>query len=138
MKMRSISTLLVKGIVLVSFIYAGSVSPMISMRFADVLDNTIPEPSTVLGLKVQVGDGIYAGIDSDAGDSRLFINLAYGTFGMGTNADGEPQFTIGGNYYLMDNFGVSLDYVINQLTDDNAAPGTPYPDALRVSLSVNF
>jgi len=138
MKMRSISTLLVKGIVLVSFIYAGSVSPMISMRFADVLDNDIPTPSTVLGLQVQVGDGVFAGIDSDAGDSRLFVKLGYGTFGMGTNADGEPQFTIGGSYNVMSNFGVNLDYVINQLTDDNASPGTPYADQLRVSLSVNF
>ena len=136
--MRSISTLLVKGIILVSFIYAGSVSPMISMRFADVLDNDIPEPSTVLGLQVQVGDGVFAGIDSDAGDSRLFIKLVFGTFGMGTNDEGEPQFTIGGSYNLMSNFGVNMDYVINQLTDDNANLGTPYSDELRVSLSVNF
>ena len=138
MKMRSISTLLVKGIVLVSFIYAGSVSPMISMRFSDVVTNTIPTPSTILGLQIEVGDGVYAGVDSDiaTGDSRLFVNFSYGTFGMGTNGDGEPQFTIGGHYSLINNFKVSLDYVINQLTDDGA--GAPDPNQLRVSLGVNF
>jgi len=139
MKMRSISTLLVKGIVLVSFIYAGSVSPMISMRFSDVVTNTIPTPSTVLGLKIEVGDGVYAGVDSDiaTGDSRLFVNFSYGTFGMGTNGDGEPQFTIGGQYSLTNSFAVSLDYIINQLTLDGAGPD-PEPNQLRVSLGVSF
>jgi hypothetical protein len=136
MKMRSISTLLVKGIVLVSFIYAGSVSPSVSMRFGDVLANDLPTPTTVLGLQVEVGDGVFAGIDSDAGDHRLFVKLGYGTFGMGTNSDGEPQFTIGGHYSVFKGFSVNMDYVINQLTDDGA--GAPDPDVLRVSLGVNF
>ena len=136
MKMRSISTLLVKGMVLVSFIYAGSVSPSVSMRFGDVLANDLPTPTTVLGLQVEVGDGVFAGIDSDAGDHRLFVKLGYGTFGMGTNSDGEPQFTIGGSYTVLNGFSVNMDYVINQLTDDGL--GAPDPDVLRVSLGVNF
>ena len=136
MKMRSISTLLVKGMILVSFIYAGSVSPSVSMRFGDVLANELPTPTTVLGLQVEVGDGVFAGIDSDAGDHRLFIKLGYGTFGMGTNSDGEPQFTIGGSYTVLNGFSVNMDYVINQLTDDGL--GAPDPDVLRVSLGVNF
>ena len=135
MKMKSISTLLVKGMVLVSFIYAGSVSPTLSMRFGDVLANAIPTPTTVLGLEVGVGDGVSAGIDTNAGDSRLYVKLGYGTFGMGTNPEGEPQFTIGGNYSVQDNFGVSLDYVLNQLTNPG---GTADPDLLRVSLTVSF
>jgi len=136
MKMRSISTLLIKGMVLVSFIYAGSVSPSVSMRFGDVLASPIPTPTTVLGLQVEVGDGVFAGIDSDAGDHRLFIKMGYGTFGMGTNTDGDPQFTIGGHYSVMKGFSVNMDYVINQLTDDGN--GAPNPDVLRVSLGVNF
>ena len=136
MKMRSISTLLVKGMVLVSFIYAGSVSPSVSMRFGDVLANDLPTPTTVLGLQVEVGDGVFAGIDSDAGDHRLFVKMGYGTFGMGTNSDGEPQFTIGGHYAIFKGFSVNMDYVINQLTDDGT--GAPDPDVLRVSLGVTF
>ena len=138
MKMRSISTLLVKGMVLVSFIYAGSVSPSVSMRFGDVLANDLPTPTTVLGLQVEVGDGVFAGIDSDAGDHRLFLKMGYGTFGMGTNATGDPQFTIGGHYSVMKGFSVNMDYVINQLTDDGTGTDTPNPDVLRVSLGVNF
>ena len=147
MKIRSLSTLVVKVVVLVSFIYAGTISPMISMRFGDVLSNDIPIPSTTLGIQFSVGDGVFAGIESDIGtgssslgDSRLFVKLGYGAFGLGTNQLGQPQFTVGGYYDIIDNFGVSLDYVLNQLTDADGAGGNtdPFPDQLRVSLSVNF
>ena len=138
MKMKSISTLLVKGMVLVSFIYAGSISPTLSMRFGDVLAEAIPTPATVLGLEAEVGDGVSAGMDTNAGDSRLYVKLGYGTFGMGTNNLGQPQFTIGGTYSVQDNFGVSLDYVLNQLTADAGNADAPFADQLRVSLTVNF
>ena len=136
MKMKNISTLLVKGMVLVSFIYAGTVSPTLSMRFNDLLgtdNNAMPAPKTILGLEASVGEGVFAGIDSDGDEHRLYVKLGYGTFGMGANADGDPQFTIGGNYGVTSNFSVNLDYVINQLAVD-----TPAADQLRVSLKVNF
>jgi len=135
MKMKNISTLLVKGMVLVSFIYAGTVSPTLSMRFDDLLgsNNAIPAPTTILGLEASVGEGIFAGIDSNGDEHRLYVKLGYGTFGMGANADGDPQFTIGGNYSVMSNFSVNLDYVINQMAVTNAGP-----DELRISLKVNF
>ena len=110
MKIRSLSTLVVKVITIISFIYAGTISPMISMRFGDVLNNDLPTPSTTLGLQFSVGDGVLAGIESDIGvgspslgDYRLFVKLGYGTFGLGTNQDGEPQFTVGGYYNIIDN-----------------------------------
>jgi len=135
MKMKNISTLLVKGMVLVSFIYAGTISPTLSMRFNDLLgsDNAMPVPRTILGLEASVGEGVFAGIDSDGAEHRLYVKLGYGTFGMGANADGDPQFTIGGNYDVTSNFSVNLDYVINQMAVTNAGP-----DELRVSLKVNF
>jgi len=135
MKMKNMSTLLVKGMVLVSFIYAGTVSPTLSMRFNDLLGsgNNLPAPKTILGLELSVGEGIYAGIDSDGAESRLYIKLGYGTFGTGVNADGDPQFTIGGTYSVLSRFSVNLDYVINQMAVTNVAP-----DELRVSLKVDF
>jgi len=134
MKMKNITTLLIKGMLLVSFMYAGTVGPSLSMRFNDLLanDNALPTPGVVLGLEASVGEGIFAGIDSDGTDHRLYVMLGYGTFGMGTNVDGDPQFTIGGNYSVLDRFSVNLDYVINQLTT------APTPDQLRVTLKVDF
>ena len=135
MKMKNISTLLVKGMVLVSFIYAGTVSPTLSMRFNDLLggENAMPTPRTILGLEASVGEGVSAGIDSDGDEHRLYVKFGYGTFGMGANAAGDPQFTIGGNYDVTGNFSVNLDYVINQM-----AVANPASDQLRVSLKVNF
>ena len=135
MKMKNISTLLVKGMVLVSFIYAGTVGPSLSMRFNDLMgnNNAIPSPDVVLGLEASVGDGIFAGVDSDGADHRLYVKFGYGTFGMGTDLNDEPQFTIGGNYSVLDRFSVNLDYVINQMLETAAGP-----DQLRITLKVDF
>ena len=138
MKMKNITTLLVKGILgifVISFMYAGTVGPSLSMRFNNLLgaDNAIPAPAVVLGLEADVGVGILAGVDSDGDDHRLYVKFGYGTFGMGTDINGEPQFTIGGNYSVLDRFSVNLDYVINQMLETAAGP-----DQLRVTLKVDF
>jgi len=138
MKMKNITTLLVKGILgifVISFMYAGTVGPSLSMRFNNLLgaDNAIPAPAVVLGLEADVGGGILAGVDSDGNDHRLYVKFGYGTFGMGTDINGEPQFTIGGNYSVLDRFSVNLDYVINQMLETAAGP-----DQLRVTLKVDF
>ena len=99
-------------------------------------DNALPAPAVCLGLEANVGEGVFAGIDSDGTDHRLYVKMGYGTFGMGTNSAGDAQFTIGGNYSVLDRFSVNLDYVLNQLTDDGG--GDPFPDELRVSLKVDF
>ena len=140
MKMKNITTLFIKGMLLVSFMHAGTVAPSLSMRFNDLLNNNnaLTAPDIALGLEANVGDGIYAGLESQLGltDSRLYVKLGYGTFGMGTNAAGEPQFTIGGNYSVVDRFSVNLDYILNQLTDNGA--GGSDPDELRITLKVDF
>jgi len=139
--MKNITTLLVKGILgifVISFMYAGTVGPSLSMRFNNLLNanNDIPAPAVVLGLEANVGGGVFAGVDSDGTDHRLYVKLGYGTFGMGTNGVGEPQFTIGGNYSVLDRFSVNLDYILNQLTDNGG--GGSDPDELRVTLKVDF
>ena len=142
MKMKNITTLFIKGILLISFMHAGTVAPSLSMRFNDLLNsgNAIPAPDVVLGLEANVGEGVFAGIDSDGTDHRLYVKLGYGTFGMRTDLNGDAQFTIGGNYSVLDRFSVNLDYVINQMTDaDAAGPNSdPFPDMLRVTLKVDF
>ena len=61
MQMKNISTLLVKGMVLVSFIYAGTVSPTLSMRFNDLLDNNnaIPTPGVAPHGLAWDGEGLW-------------------------------------------------------------------------------
>jgi len=127
-----------------SFLYSGAIQPSLSMRFNDVVNtnNDIEDAgfttNLVLGLAMEIEEGVAAGFDSDGQDSRIFVAFDYGTFGMGMNAAGEPQFTIGAKYSALSNLDVSLDYVINNLTDDGGNPGSPLPNELRVSLGVTF
>tara|TARA_Y100000996_G_C22041492_1_gene445254 strand:- start:49 stop:450 length:402 start_codon:yes stop_codon:yes gene_type:complete len=120
-----------------SFIYAGSVSPVLGIRFNDILaSNDLQDPTNSLGLKMEVGEGIYSGFDVSDGDFRIFVQRNNMIFGMGNNNQNQPQFTAGGYYNALDNLWVSLDYVINQLTDDGG--GDPFPDQLRIGLFVQF
>ena len=120
-----------------SFIYAGSVSPVLGIRFNDILSsNDLQDPTNILGLKMEVGEGIYSGFDVSDGDFRIFVQRNNMIFGMGNNNQSQPQFTVGGYYNALDNLWVSLDYVINQLTDDGG--GNPFPDQLRIGLFVQF
>ena len=85
---------------------------------------------------MEVGEGIYSGFDVSDGDFRIFVQRNNMIFGMGNNNQNQPQFTVGGYYNALDNLWVSLDYVINQLTDDGG--GNPFPDQLRIGLFVQF
>ena len=142
MKIKRISTLIViKGIFLISFIHAGTVSPTLSMRFNDISASTdLVGPVYCIGLKMGVGEGVNAGFETDQSDFRLYVQRSFGTFSMGTDVNGDPQFGIGGNYNILENFNVSFDYIINQLTDADAdGVGTaPFADQLRLSLNVSF
>ena len=120
-----------------SFIYAGSVSPVLGIRFNDILSsNDLQDPTNSLGLKMEVGEGVYSGFDVSDGDFRIFVQRDNMIFGMGNNNQNQPQFTVGGYYNALDNLWVSLDYVINQLTDDGG--GDPFPDQLRIGMFVQF
>ena len=134
---NNIKIKLINFILCISFLCAGSVTPVLGLRFNDVLgNNDLQDPSQSLGLKMQVGDSVYSGFDVSEGDFRIFVQQSFVIFGIGTNSDSEPQFTIGGYYNALDNLVVSLDYVINQLTDDGT--GAPDPDQLRIGLAVTF
>ena len=112
MKIKNISTLFVQGMLLISFIYAGSISPTLTLRFNDVSASTaLVEPVQALGLRLGVGEGVYSGVESDGTDFRLYIQRSFGTFSMGMANidDGKPQFGIGGNYSILENFNVSFD-----------------------------
>ncbi len=120
-----------------SFIYAGSVSPVLGIRFNDILaSNDLQDPTNSLGLKMEVAEGVYSGFDVSDGDFRIFVLRSNMIFGMGNNNQNQPQFTVGGYYSALENLYVNLEYVINQLTDDGT--GDPIPDQLRIGLSIQF
>ena len=120
-----------------SFIYAGSVSPVLGIRFNDILaSNDLQDPTNSLGLKMEVAEGVYSGFDVSDGDFRIFVLRSNMIFGMGNNNQNQPQFTVGGYYPALENLYVNLEYVINQLTDDGT--GNPFSDQLRIGLSVQF
>ena len=141
MKKNIILTLIALSIASFS-IAQNTVMPTLSMRFNDLLSDTndIVEPVLCLGLAMQLEEGVSAGFDSDGTDSRIFVAFDYGTMGLGINAAGEPQFTIGANYSTLSNLVVSLDYVFNNLAttlDDEGNEITPVNE-LRMSLGVTF
>ena len=122
-----------------SFIYAGTVSPVLGIRFNDILaSNDLQDPTNSLGLKMEISEGVYSGFDVSNGDFRIFVQRNNMIFGMGNNNQNQPQFTVGGYYGALENLYVNLEYVINQLTDDGLGAGDPIPDQLRISLSVQF
>ena len=123
--------------------YSASVSPILGLRFNNLLGtNSLSDPSQSLGLKMEVSDGIFSGFDVSDGDFRIFVQQSFATFGIGTNDEDEPQFTVGGSYSALDNLNISLEYVINRLTDANdvggANTGVPYDDQLRIGLIIIF
>jgi|TARA_B100002052_G_C15554846_1_gene450773 hypothetical protein len=142
MKKNIITTLVIMS--LTTLAYSSTIMPSLSLRFNDVVNtnNDINDngftPTLVLGIAMQVEEGVTAGFDSDGVDSRLFVSMEYGTLGMGIDANGSPQFTIGAKYAALSNMDVALDYVINNLTADPDNNDEPFPNELRISLGVQF
>ena len=139
MKKNVLVTILVLSVG--SFLFSGTIQPALSMRFNDIIETTADsgtvEPVLVVGLTMSLDEGVYAGFDSDGTDSRIFVSFDYGTMGMGIDANGEPQFTIGAKYSALSNLDVSLDYIINNLTT-SGDDGSALPNELRMSLGVTF
>ena len=139
MKKNAILTILTLSF-LGSFVFSGTVSPSMTLRFNDIVETTANSgtvaPVVVVGITMDVAEGVYAGLDSDGTDSRIFVGFEYGTMGMGMDANGDPQFTVGAKYGALSNLDVSLDYVINNLAAE--VNGAVPPNELRLSLGVTF
>ena len=142
MKKNVLVTILVLSVG--SFLFSGTIQPSLSMRFNDIIETTADsgtiEPVLVVGFALEIQEGVKAGFDSDGSDSRIFVAFDYGTMGMGMNANGDPQFSVGASYNALSNLVVSLDYMINNLTTDGGEEGSgeASPNELRMSIGVNF
>ena len=139
MKKNAILTILTLSF-LGSFVFSGTVSPSMTLRFNDIVETTANSgtvvPVVAVGITMDVAEGVYAGLDSDGTDSRIFVGFEYGTMGMGMDVNGDPQFTVGAKYGALSNLDVSLDYVINNLAAE--VNGAVPPNELRLSLGVTF
>ena len=140
MKKNAILTILTLSF-LGSFLFSGIVNPTMTMRFNDIVETTANSgtiaPVVVVGITMDLAEGVYAGLDSDGTDKRIFVGFDYGSMGMGIDENEDPQFTIGAKYSALSNLDVSLDYVINNLTTSGANGGA-IPNELRLSLGVTF
>lgn len=134
-------TLSIFMIGLLSLSYAGTVTPTISLRFDDIMSATdaMETATPIVGLKMSLDDGVYTGFDATAVSSRIYIEKSFGKLGLGTYTAavqdgaqiGEPYFTAGATYGVMDNLNLELEYVVNSWATSTA-------DVLNLSLTINF
>ena len=129
---KSLSAILIS---LLAVSYATDITPTISLRVNNMIgDLTFATP--VIGLQLGGSDNVTTGFDTEAENSRIYIERSYGKVGLGTYTNGHadeglPFFTIGTSYNAYANLNIELEYVMNSL-----APNTV--DALQMSLTVSF
>ena len=130
---KSLSAILIS---LLAVSYAADVTPTISLRVGDMINDGLAFASPVIGLNISGSANATTGFDANATSSRIYIERSYGKVGFGTytgaHADvGKPYFTIGTSYNAYANLNVELEYVMNSLATATA-------DALQMSLTVSF
>jgi len=130
---KSLSTILLS---LLAISYAADVSPTISLRVGDILNDGLDfGAGAIIGLKMSGVDDVNTGFDASTESTRIYIEKSYGKIGLGTytaGADaGTPYFTVGTSYSTNNNLSIELEYVANTLANATA-------DALQLSLTVGF
>ena len=76
MKIKNSIKLIISTLILSSFIYSGSVTPVLALRFNDIAGSTdLQGPSQTLGLKMDVGSGVYSGFDTKSVRNRFNPSL---------------------------------------------------------------
>ncbi len=129
---KSLSAVLIS---LLAISYATDITPTISLRVGDMINDGLAFATPVIGLQMSGSENVTTGFDANATSSRIYIERSYGKVGLGTytgaHADtGSPYFTVGTSYNAYGNLNVELEYVMNSL----AAAA----DALQMSLTVSF
>ena len=83
------------------------ISPVISIRYDQIDDEVVV--TDAIGLKFGLGNDRFTGYDTDGTDHRLYVGWKFGKIGFGHDAT-NPEYTIGANYYILDNIGLDLIY----------------------------
>lgn len=129
--------LLTSGLLLVlsSLLQSRELSPSLSIRYEDFINNLTP--NAAIGLRLEIDEDRYTGfeVNSDGSDTRLLMGWNWGLIGIGslTNDAGTfPHYTFGVSYEILDGLNSNFEYV---MTPDETAGVT---DHLRLALSINF
>ena len=101
------------------------VSPVLSIRH-DNLDDGV-SVSDAIGLRMSLGGSKFTGFDTDGTDYRIFMGWGLGKLGIGHDGSGDPEYTFGTTYEILDNISMDLDYVFGE--DDNN---------LRLAIQIHF
>ena len=101
------------------------VSPVLSIRH-DNLDDGVAV-SDAIGLRMSLGGSKFTGFDTDGTDYRIFMGWGLGKLGIGHDGSGDPEYTFGTTYEVLDNVSMDLDYVFGE--EDNN---------LRLAIQIHF
>ena len=117
-----------------SFLSARTLSPSLSIRYNDFINDLTPQ--TAIGLHLEIDEDRYTGfeVDSDGNDYRMIVGFKWGMIGLGTVTSGDDvlaQYTFGVSYKVVENLSSNFEYVMTpDLPDGN--------DNLRLALSITF
>ena len=117
-----------------SILEARTLSPTLSIRYNDFINDLSPQ--TAIGLHLKIDDDRYTGfeVDSDGGDYRMLVGWNWGLIGLGTvtvDAETYAQYSFGVSYKVIDNLSSNFEYVMTpDLGNGN--------DNLRLALAITF
>ena len=129
--------LLTSGLLLVlsSLLQSRDLSPSLSIRYEDFINNLTP--NAAIGLRLEIDEDRYTGfeVNSDGSDTRLLMGWNWGLVGIGSLTNGAgtfPHYTFGVSYEILEGLNSNFEYV---MTPD---PLAGEADHLRLALSINF
>ena len=117
-----------------SFLSARTLSPSLSIRYNDFINDL--SPKTAIGLNLEIDEDRYTGfeVDSEGTDTRLIVGWNWGLIGLGTFTDDNgtyAQYTFGVSYKVLDNLASNFEYVMTPDLGNG-------DDNLRLALSITF
>lgn len=117
-----------------SFLSARTLSPSLSIRYNDFINDLTPQ--TAIGLRLEIDEDRYTGfeVDSDGNDYRMLVGFKWGLIGLGTlttDAGTFAQYSFGVSYEVVPNLSSNFEYVMTpDLGNGN--------DNLRLALAITF
>jgi hypothetical protein len=117
-----------------SFLSARTLSPSLSIRYNDFINDLTPQ--TAIGLHLKIDEDRYTGfeVDSEGNDYRMLVGFKWGLIGLGTFTDNTgtyAQYSFGVSYEVVSNLSSNFEYV---MTPDLGNAN----DNLRLALAITF